>query len=371
MSDKDFLSRFRGTLRARRPQFRFAVRVTVAGLLALLLTRTLNLPLHGLWVVLTAVVVSQMSVGGSLRATIEYLIGTLGGAVYAGAIGLAVPQPTALTQALVLALTLAPLAFVAGMNPNFRVAPFSAVLVLLLSGQLGETPVESAYTRVAEVALGGLIAVAVSMLVFPQRAHGLGMATAARILGRMADFLPVLLAGFVKDLDASELRQIQDSLGSSVTAFQALAAEARRERLVAFSSEPDPGPLARTLLRLRHDFVMLGRAAKPLPEVFTQRLGPPLDRVGTAACQFLRGSATALAHRRAAPSLEAVDAAMNAYDREVSALRNEGLTLAFPSSDVERLFALGFTLEQLHRNFCDLVRCIQERAQGVEAKTAS
>jgi hypothetical protein len=45
---------------------------------------SLNIPLGGLWTVLTAVVVTQMSVGGSLKATTEYFTGTLGGAVYIG-----------------------------------------------------------------------------------------------------------------------------------------------------------------------------------------------------------------------------------------------------------------------------------------------
>jgi len=41
------------------------------------------------------------------------------------------------------------------MNPHFRVAPFSAVLVLPIGRAIGETPTGSALTRVLEVALGG------------------------------------------------------------------------------------------------------------------------------------------------------------------------------------------------------------------------
>ena len=40
-----------------------------------------------LWAVLTAVILTQLSVGRSLRATIDYFIGTVGAAVYAGAAG--------------------------------------------------------------------------------------------------------------------------------------------------------------------------------------------------------------------------------------------------------------------------------------------
>jgi hypothetical protein len=60
---------------------------------------------------------------------------------------------------LILVLAIAPLALAAAFNPSFRVAPFSAVLVLLISGQLNEGPVESALYRTFEVALGGAIAV--------------------------------------------------------------------------------------------------------------------------------------------------------------------------------------------------------------------
>ena len=84
---------------AHRAQLRFCLRTTVAGLLALAITDTFAFPLHGLWTVLTAIVVTQTSIGGSLRATVEYMIGTLGGAIYAAALGVVVPHNTAASQA--------------------------------------------------------------------------------------------------------------------------------------------------------------------------------------------------------------------------------------------------------------------------------
>ena len=192
MDKLTFWKPVREAVSAYRSQLRFSLRMTAAGLLGLLVAQRLALPLHGLWVVLTAVVVTQMSVGGSLRATIEYIIGTLGGAIYAAITGVLVPHTTPIAQVGILALTIAPLAFAAAMNPNLRVAPFSAVLVLLLSGQLGEGLIESAFTRFLEVALGGAIALVVSLLVFSQRAHSLGLEAAARILQRMGTVFPKL-----------------------------------------------------------------------------------------------------------------------------------------------------------------------------------
>ena len=366
-----FWKHVREIVSAYRSQLRFSLRMTAAGLVALIVAQSLTLPLHGLWVVLTAVVVTQMSVGGSLRATIEYTIGTLGGAIYAAAIGVLVPHAGAIAQGSVLALTIAPLAFVAAINPNFRVAPFSAVLVLLLSGQLGEGPIESAFTRFLEVALGGAIAIIVSLLVFSQRAHHLGAEAAAQILQRMAKDFPELLAGFTRRLDANKIRQLQDDLGRSVIAFQEIAAEAKRERLVSLGSEPDPGPLSRTLLRLRHDFVIIGRAVTPLPSDIAQRLDPLLSRLRDDVSEFLGGSATALILRRNSPSLQPAEVALKAYGLAISSLRNEGLTRALSNSEVERLFALSFALEQLHHNLIDLARCVQEWAGDVGAKSST
>ena len=352
----------RGAVGVYRSQLRFAMRMTSAGLLALIVAQTLALPLHGLWVVLTAVVVTQMSVGGSLRATFEYIIGTLGGAIYAAIIGVLVPHATPIAQIGILALTIAPLAFVAAMNPNFRVAPFSAVLVLLLSGQLGEGPVESAFTRSLEVSLGGAIALAVSFLLFSQRAHSLGLEAAAQILQRMGKVFPKLLARFSQSSDPDEMLRVQDELGRAVIKFQDLATEAKRERLVALVPEPDPAPLSRTLLRLRHDFVMIGRAAAPFPDAVAQRLTPLLTQVCRDVSEFLHGSAAALVLRRRPPSLEPTEVSLEAYDAEVNALRTEGLTRGLSTDEVERLFALGFMFEQIHQNLADLARCVQEWA---------
>ena len=350
---------------AFRPQLRFCLRATVAALVALAIANSLNFPLHGSWMVLTAVVVTQVSVGGSLRATLDYVVGTLAGAVYAAAIGLLVPHVTALGQALALTLAVAPLSLAAALRPSFRVAPFSAVLVLLIGGALGENPAISAVVRVLEVALGGAIAAAVSMLVFPERAHKLGIEAASLILRDMASLLPAVLDAFTQSADLNGARRRQDDLGRAVGAFGDLVAEARRERMVSFTRDVDPAPLSRTLPRLRHDFVILIRAAaEPLPDAVAERLAPPLARFGREGSQFLLGCADELSRRSAPPSLEPFDAALKVCDSEIAALRREGLTRPLSTAEVERLFALGFALDQLFQNAGDLARRIEEYSTG-------
>jgi hypothetical protein len=73
-------------VRQRRVQLALSFRATIAALASLALAQFLQLPLP-LWAVLTALIVTQLSVGRSLKVTFDYLLGTLGGAIYAGAIG--------------------------------------------------------------------------------------------------------------------------------------------------------------------------------------------------------------------------------------------------------------------------------------------
>lgn len=352
------------------PQLRLCLRITIAALLSFALGKSLNIPFGGLWAVMTAVVVTQMSVGGSVKATIEYLTGTLGGAIYAGVIAVLVRPSDEVSLLIGLAAAVAPLALLAAVNPNFRVAPFTAVIVVVGSSVTHAGPVDSAVYRVIEVGIGSVIGLSVSFLVFLARAHRLAIEAAARMLDLMADVLPDLLAGFTQKADAAVISQKQQSIGQAYIRLAAVAAEAARERLSYFTSEPDTAPLLRALLRLRHDFVMIGRAAAiPYSDILQARLAQPLSRVRDAAAGYLRGSGAALLARQKPPPLDGVHAAFDGYEAEIAALRRDGLTRDLSGDAVERFFALGFALEQLHRDFEDLEDCICDHARSAKNTT--
>lgn len=353
-----------GELRDHRAQIRFCLRITIAALLALGLAQFGNFPLHGLWAVLTAIVVTQISVGASLQATIEYVVGTICGAIYASIVVLLIPHQSWPALTGVMIITIAPLAFAAAFDSKFRVAPFTAVLVLFISSEFHQSPLEAGEYRVLEVLIGGLSAIMVSVLVLPARSHTRAFEAAAGLLERFAAVLPALLAGFENALDIDALHRLQDDLGNAITGFQTIVSEAKRERLTAFVAESDHGPLARTLLRLRHDLVILGRAAAvPLPASFCTALRPFLDKVSASTTQYLRDSASALMARTPAPSLDAVNSAYGFFAMEFAVMRKEGLTRTFSIQEVESAYALAFSFEQLHRDLGDLGRCVTEAAK--------
>src|SRR5262245_64494183 len=71
-------SRLRAWSASHGPELRLCVRSTTAAVVTLAAAQLLNLPI-ALWAVLTAVILTQISVGRSLKATTDYLVSTLGG----------------------------------------------------------------------------------------------------------------------------------------------------------------------------------------------------------------------------------------------------------------------------------------------------
>lgn len=339
------------------------LRVTASALLSFALAIWLGLRVP-LWAVLTAIMVTQISVGHSLKATSDYVLGTVGGAIYGGLIGLMLGQGSQAAPLAGLAVAVGPLALIATARRSLTVAPLTAAIVLLAPALTHGTPIAAAVDRMLEVALGAGIGLAVSFVLFPSSAHGLLIEAAARTLERLADALGKLTTGVKEPLDGDAVRRMQDGLGEVVTQLQHVGAEAQRERAMRVSSAPDPEPLLRTLLRLRHDLVMIGRAAvAPLPEGLQARIGGLSELTATLG-DFLHASAAALLAWRLPPDLDGVEAALDSYAIAVSKVRDEGLTRGLPREVTERFFALSFALEQIRRNLRDLHRCIAEWAKS-------
>jgi hypothetical protein len=353
-----FLKRIAAWLRSKKVELGLGVRVTVAamGALAIALACGLKLPL---WAVLTSIIVTQMSVGRSLKATRDYLVGTIGGAIYGGAVAVLVPHSGESALLAVLVMAVAPLAFIAAINPSLNVATVTAIIVLLLPAMSHGDPLDSAIDRVLEVTVGAITGLLVSFLVFPSRAHSQIRASAARVLELMAAALKELLSGLTRGLDNDALHGLQDGIGSALVGLNTVGAEAERERGAKLSSGPDTGPLLRTILRLRHDLVMIGRASVvPLPIELQRRLAAPLNDVSNAMADYLRSMAAALRTGRGAPAIWPVQSALEAYAAAVAAVRSDGLTRGVPGDVAEHFFALGFSLEQMRQNLREIERCV-------------
>ena len=73
---------------------RLTLRMSAAGLIAFALAQLLGLA-RDYWAVLTAVIVMQASVGGSLKAMLDRFLGTIGGAAWGAVVTSSLPHADA------------------------------------------------------------------------------------------------------------------------------------------------------------------------------------------------------------------------------------------------------------------------------------
>jgi len=337
-----------------RAQLRLSLRLILASLLTFAIGHLLGLP-QSYWAVLTALIVTQASVGGSLKAAVDRFAGSLGGAAWGVAVSLTLPHATVWGLAVTLVVALAPLAVLTAFRPAYRIAPVTAIIILLTPTSQAVGPVLSAFHRVLEVGLGSVVALGVALLVLPERAHGVLARAAARALEMMADLTIVLMAGLAEPRDARTVDDVNSRIRKTIIAAEGAADEASRERRINLATPADPQPLCRTLRRLHNDLAMIGRASlEPLPEPVRSALAEPASEAGAAIARFLRDSGQAIAAQAPAPLMTQLEQVLAGYGAAVTDLRRERLTRDLPDEAVGRIFGLTFALEQLRANLRDL-----------------
>jgi uncharacterized membrane protein YccC len=340
-------------IRGREAEIRLAIRVTIAASIAFALARLLELP-QGYWAVITAILIMQTSVGGSLKAAVDRLGGTLAGAAYGAVISILMPHSSFAELLAAIAIAVGPMALLAAIKANFKVAPVTALIVLLPTPGNTAPPLLYALDRILEIGLGNLVGIAVALLIMPARAHALVVNAGARVARLNADLMKALIEGLTTGEGRPGLAAIHARIRAALRQIEAAADEASRERKSHLTDMPDPEPLVRTLYRVRHDLVMIGRAAaKPLPAPLTADLGPRLVALRDAAVALLTGLANALGAGRPPPSGDEFDAALKAFDAGMNA----------SGDDAERLFTLRFAFEQLAQDLRDLGRRTDELAK--------
>src|SRR5260370_1592339 len=122
------------------------------------------------------------------------MFGTVGGAIYGGALAVLIPHSGEAGLLALLVLAVAPLAFIAAINPSLNAATVTAVIVLLVPTMSHVNPLYSAIDRVLEVTVGAVTGLLVSFFVLPSRAHNQIRISAALLLELIAAALSELLA---------------------------------------------------------------------------------------------------------------------------------------------------------------------------------
>jgi uncharacterized membrane protein YccC len=133
-----------------------ALRMIVSAGIAYVLAEALHLS-QGYWAVLTTIIVTQNSVGGSLKAAMDRLIGSVCGALVGAVAAFLLPAHTPVALGIALLAAVAPLALLTAYSPDFRIAPITAIIVLMSSGAATLGPLGYAVDRLLEITLGSVM----------------------------------------------------------------------------------------------------------------------------------------------------------------------------------------------------------------------
>lgn len=341
-------------LERNRAQVRLAVRMTVACFATYVLSHAIELD-QSQWAVLTAIIVMQGSVGGSLKAMLDRLVGSLGGAIVGVAVSVGLHYLGVDAPGAALAIGLPPLALLGALKPAYRVTPITFIILILTPNLQELGPIESAYERMLEIAVGSAVALAVALTILPARAHDALAQAVSQALGAMADLIKTLPAGMSGEVDDGAITAGHARIRAAIAKAETAAEEAIRERASHLSDDVDPLPVCRTLRRLRHDIAILGRTmTAPLPALVEAILSQPIVDVSDTTAQFLERAALAFADRQPPPSLAELDAIFLVQSQAVTAIRQQGVARALPDDDLARIFGIGFALAQLRRDLGDL-----------------
>ena len=341
----------------RLSEIRHATRVAAAVGAAYAVGVIFHLP-QAYWIVFTAIIVVQASVGGTITASLERLGGTVvGGLIGVGATYLR--AKTTLEEGLVISAAVAVAAFAAAVRPSLRVAPITAAIVLLGGATSHMGPITAAFWRVVEIAIGGAVGVAATLVVFPARARRAVRQRAATAMRQIAE----LLALFAERFDAGgvdlEARPSHQTIRTSLGQADQTLAEADRETLWGPKAAAPEG-MVRSLRRLANDAIMIGRAlAQPLPAAAGERIAPSAKSLLEAAAARLRDMAGALETGAAIPT-DSLPDARAAFETAVQQAREARLTAEIDFDAAARLFGLVFAMESVLANLADLAQRIAE-----------
>jgi len=362
MAETDRPNRLVALFLKRRAELRHALRVAVAAVVSFFLATALNLP-QGYWAVITAIVVVQTSIGCTQDASRDRLVGTAAGALVGGIAAVIRPQ-TPWGEGLALTACVGLLSVAASLRPSLKIAPVTAVIMLVGSTAARAGTLEAAGLRVAEIAVGSVIGVLVTLFVFPPRARD---AVSARVQASLRDQAG-LLGLYAKRLRGEEtdaaMTPLHGRIRSALNAIETTVGEAKRENSVRLTSARVPEAIPRSLWRLRSDMVMIGRASShPWPEPVSRRLAEPAAALMEAQVEALLNLARCLAEHTA-PAKPDLSAGFAAFREAFGVLEREVPAGSLSFELLEQVFGLAYGLEAFNRNLSDLAERLGEFVRG-------
>jgi len=316
----------------------FAARTSLAASAAYAAAALLGVA-QPMWAPVSALIVVQGSARGTLRAVADRLLGTAIGAAAAIAVSVSLASLGAPMWVQIAAAVALVAVLVAAFRPAARVATWTSVIVLMSTITPGH-PVANAAWRMADVAIGALVAALVGLVAGPAGAGGALRRELGSALGAMADAL--------RGHEPAAVAHAEGALRRC----DAFVADARPS--MAADGAPDVASAVEASRRLLHSLVTLRRLVAPL----RGDAGVAVNAVVSEASGMLAGHLEALAdalHGGGEPPDPAeLEAIVDAVAAAVRGLRADGVMRRLSDAEAQAIYLRRFALERAARDAADV-----------------
>jgi uncharacterized membrane protein YccC len=315
-----------------------AIKTAIAGVAAMYLTRLFHLP-QGYWAAISALIVMQSNVGATLSASRTRLAGTAVGAVVGGAF-MALLGDSMLDFALAVAVAFF-LCFVLRLPDSQRLATVTVSIIMLIAQSASAWVV--ALHRFVEVSIGILIALVVSLTLWPNHARRSlrqGLAAALVKLGALYQAViadrSVLLSAGSDSLEALNA-QISDAFRKNADLLDNALQEAfgptrERESLALLAAQVDR--IRRAVETL--EFAVLDGA----PGAYARRFDLELEQLHTGVAAAFGSLANRVRTGQPDPPWPELTAAISALEKKAALVRTSGAAASYPLDEILRFYSL-------------------------------
>lgn len=307
------------------------------------------------WAVISALFVTQASLGGTFASVVDRLLstifGTLVGLACIYAIGLGGWRTAVGLGVAAFAIDLA----AAGLRPGLRYAHVVAGILIL--SHAADDALASALWRGLAIGVGALAAGLAVTLILPTPAHRRAEENLAAALRRCGDLL-ARLASALRGGDETDARSAHRDVRGFLEAAETMAERSRRDRYGG-PNGPTYAVLTNAAQRIWHTLVMLDRVHRrglsPDPRSL---LDEPLAEIAAAAREHLCRMADAVAGGGDTPSPDEIRVRIEALDDSLSDVLAACGSGEATTAETERALTLAFVLRELVQDFDELSRLL-------------
>jgi uncharacterized membrane protein YccC len=312
---------------------RQAIKTAIAGVIAMYATQLFHLP-QGYWAAISALIVMQSNVGATLSASRTRLAGTAVGAVVGGAI-------TALLGDNMLDFGLAVtvaffLCFVLRLQDSQRLATVTIAIIMLIPQSASVWTV--ALHRFTEVSLGILIALVVSLTLWPNHARRSlreGLAGAVLQLGALYQAVMSADRGTADSLEALNA-QVSDAFRTNA----ALLENALQEAFGSMRERESLALLAAQMERIRRAVEAVEIALRDgAADTYPRKFDTEWDQMRKDAAAAFGSLANSIRTGKLDSQWPNLMAPISELDAKAAVARKSGATASYPLDEILRFYS--------------------------------